>query len=144
MSKVTFIITIATPFHQSSIDKMSLISQNYIVLFSHNPIPTEILGFHRTWRPTSRAPASSSPTSGLARSAQPSQEVDKRTIIMIHQTDDQPGDTTPPTPRPTSGPTKPTNQPTTSHGPGPTDPTQVIFYFFVLISSPTPFVKRSL
>ena len=66
------------------------------------------------------------------------------TLSMIHQADDHPGDTTPPTPRPTSGPTKPTNQPTTSHGPGPTDPTQVIFYFFVLISSPTPFVIGSL
>jgi len=33
------------------------------------------------------------------------------------------GDTTPPTPRPTDGPTKPTNPgPTTSHGPGPTNP----------------------
>jgi len=34
------------------------------------------------------------------------------------------GDTTPPTPRPTDGPTKPTNPGTTSHGPGPTNPTQ--------------------
>ena len=65
------------------------------------------------------------------------------TPSMIHQADDHPGDTNPSTPRPTSGPTKPTNQPTTSHGPGPTDPTQVIFYFFVLISSPSPFVIGS-
>ena len=35
MSKVTFIITTATPFHQSSIDKMFLISQNHIVLLPY-------------------------------------------------------------------------------------------------------------
>ena len=83
----------------------------------------------RTWRQTSQVQASSLPTSGSERLAQLSQEVCggcrwtwTQSIMIICS----PGDTTPPTPRPTDGPTKPTNPGTTSHGPGPTNPTQVL------------------
>merc|ERR1712004_557546 len=73
----------------------SQLMKTQAILEGAGDLVQEILGFHRTWRPTSRAPASSSPTSGLARSAQPSQEV-----TQPHQPPDQRAQPSRPTNRP--------------------------------------------